>query len=67
MKSEQVRNENLKDKLAAMEIPKEVQGIHMTQEEISTLRAILTLREKQWGQIKEIMESQRQKQKGEPD
>lgn len=45
-------------------VPREVQGIHHTQEEINTLTAILTLRETQWRQIQVVMETQKDKQKG---
>ena len=64
LKSEQGKNIELKEKLNDMIIPKEVHGIHITQEEISTLSSILKLRQKQWSQIQNVIEIQKQKQKG---
>jgi hypothetical protein len=64
LKSEQFKNEEIVKGLDELRIPREVQGIHHTQEEINTLGAILQMRETQWAQIKDIMEIQKEKQKG---
>lgn len=50
--------------MARMELPREVRGIHVTQEEISTLGAVLKLRETQWGALQSEMEKQKRLQRG---
>lgn len=64
LKSEQDKNGELNQKLEKMVIPQEVQGIHTTQDEITTLSAILKLRETQWNQVESILETQKKKQRG---
>jgi hypothetical protein len=64
LSSEQKKNSDLKENLMKMEIPKEVQAIHITQDELNTLNGILNLRQSQWENVQHIMETQKQKQKG---
>jgi hypothetical protein len=64
LSSEQQKNALLTQNLSKIEIPKEVQAIHITQDEINTLNGILSLRKSQCENIQHVMETQKLKQKG---
>lgn len=61
---ERDKNAQLKQQLGQMELPREVQAIHVTQEELSTLGAVLKLRRAQWALVSSEMERQKLKQRG---